>query len=161
VTSESGLEALVWFAPYTSAPTVIPLPPADRSQGALGVNNREQVIFVADDFEALVTRSYLWSADRPLQELEPLAGLTHSTALDINTDGLIVGYSAPRGRRRHSRNSMARRRSPCARRPRENAIGRRRVVRTSEAQDGGFIGWRSLSESSSALLCVFIPRAPN
>lgn len=95
VTAESGLEALVWFAPYTSAPTIIPLPPnADRSQGALGVNNREQVIFVADDVDALVTRSYLWSADGPLQELQPLAGLAHSVALDINTDGLIVGYSA-------------------------------------------------------------------
>lgn len=93
--TSARLEALVWFAPYTSAPTVIPLPPnAERSQGARGVNNREQVIFAADDFDAVVTRSYLWSADRPLQELQPLAGLAHSVAVDINTDGLIVGSSA-------------------------------------------------------------------
>jgi uncharacterized membrane protein len=94
VTSEAVLDPLVWFAPYTSAPTVIPLPPNfDRSQGAVGVNNRDQVIFVADDVDALITRSYLWSADRPLQELQPLPGSVHSLAFDINSDGLVVGNS--------------------------------------------------------------------
>jgi uncharacterized membrane protein len=98
VSSGSGLEALVWFAPYTSAPTVLPLPPnADRSQGALGVNNRDQVIFVADDLDTFVTRSYLWSVDRPLQELQPLPGAVNTIALDINSDGLIVGFSAGSG----------------------------------------------------------------
>lgn len=91
--TEGNAEALVWFAPYTTAPTVIPLPPdAVSSPGVDGVNNRDQVIFsvgLASGF----TRGYVWSADRPLRVLEPLPGFVHSVASDINTAGLIVGLS--------------------------------------------------------------------
>jgi probable HAF family extracellular repeat protein len=93
-------EAVVWFAPYTDAPTIIALPAnAISSPNVAGVNNRNQVIFlvaldpdpgtIGDD----IVRSYVWSEGRPLQVLEPLPGFAHSSASDINTAGLIVGLS--------------------------------------------------------------------
>jgi uncharacterized membrane protein len=93
-------EALVWFAPYTSAPTVIPLPANTISSASVvGVNNRDEVIFrVALDPDPSepggdFVRSYVWSAGRPLQALEPLPGYVHSSAFDINSADLIVGHS--------------------------------------------------------------------
>lgn len=97
---EVNSEALVWFAPYATAPTVIRLPVnATSSPRVAGVNNRDQVVFVVavdpdpgtigDD----VARGYVWSAGRPLQVLEPLPGYAHSSASDINSAGLIVGES--------------------------------------------------------------------
>jgi uncharacterized membrane protein len=101
---EANSEAVVWFPPYTSAPTVIPLPVnAAGSPNVSGVNNRDQVIFgVALDLDpsepgGQFSRSYVWSVDRPLQILEPVPGYVHSSASDINSAGLIVGISITDG----------------------------------------------------------------
>ena len=90
---ESNAEAVVWFAPYMTSPTVIPLPAnANSSLSVKGVNDRDQVILEVG-LDSDVSRSYVWTADRPLQVLEPLPRFLHSAAQDINRAGLVVGIS--------------------------------------------------------------------
>ena len=79
--------------PYMTAPTVIPLPAnANSSPSVKGVNDRDQVILQVG-LDSDVARSYVWTAGRPLQVLEPLPGFLHSAAQDINSAGLAVGIS--------------------------------------------------------------------
>ena len=78
---------------YMTAPTVIPLPAnANSSPSVKGVNDRDQVILQVG-LDSDVARSYVWTAGRPLQVLEPLPGFLHSAAQDINSAGLVVGIS--------------------------------------------------------------------
>jgi uncharacterized membrane protein len=92
-TLEGHIDALAWFAPYTTAPTVIPLPANLRiSPGVLGVNDRDEVIFSVG-LESGGGRGAVWSPGRPVQILDPLTGHEHSSAEDINRASLIVGIS--------------------------------------------------------------------
>jgi uncharacterized membrane protein len=92
----STSEAVVWYAPYTSTPTIIPLPPdANGSPNVLGVNDRDQVILEVGVGANI--RSFVWTDGRPLRVLEPLPGFLDSSAADINNAGVVVGFSSGGG----------------------------------------------------------------